>query len=258
MKKIIYAALFSMFATAASAELAFVNAGSEDGVFKQMFDIIGTEVDHTFVQANTPINATAHFNSNSAFTVWSSEWPSNTEIETPVIDENTLVALLTYDTLMCSREFTSFEDMAGKTIKVATWGSAAADKFLNKLGEKHSVDFVVVPYDGSGSATKGYIAGDADTVFTITSKQTAIEEDTASNCFAFSAAGDLDFRFVDAMITVNAEAAQTQELRNVVESVSNETQWKDAFAGSTTLVANEENSAELLDIYNVAIENFAQ
>lgn len=258
MKKIIYVTLLSLFATAATAEVKFVNAGSEDGVFKQILDIIGTKVEHEFVQANTPINATTYFNSDTVFTVWSSEWPSNTEIKSPDINDNNLVALLTYDTLVCSREFGSFNDMSGKTVKVATWGSVAADKFLTKLGNEHNIEFVVVPYDGSGSATKGYIAGDADTVFTITSKQKAIEEDSSSNCFAFSANGDLDFKFVDAMITVNAETAITQELRNTVETVSTEQTWLDAFAGSTTSVVDNTNALQLLETYNTAVENFAQ
>lgn len=258
MKEIIYASIVALFATTASAEMSFVNAGSEEGVFKQVLDIIGTEVEHTFVQASTPINAATYFSDTPAFTVWSSEWPSNPEFNSPAITDANLVALLTYDTLMCSREFTSIDTMSGSTVKVATWGSVAADKFLEKFGNEHNIDFVVVPYDGSGATAKGYIAGDADTVFTITSKQAAIEEDTATNCFAFSAAGDLDFKFVDAMVTVNADTVQTDQLRMVVTDVSSTPEWTDTFSGSVTYVANGNNVTDLLLVYDTAVENFAQ
>ncbi len=258
MKTLIYASLIALTATTASAEINFINAGSEEGVFKQMLDIVGSKVEHNFVQANTPVNAATYFGTDPAFTVWSSEWPSNPEFNSPPIGADNLVALLTYDTLMCSREFSSLEEMAGKTVKVATWGSVAADKFLTKFGDETNIDFVVVPYDGSGATTKGYVAGDADTIFTITSKQPAIEEDASSKCFAFSANGDLDFKFVDAMITVNSDASTTATLKEVVKEVSTTPEWNDAFSGSVTYVADESNTESLLETYRVAIENFAQ
>lgn len=258
MKRFFYASIIALFATTASAEVNFVNAGSETGVFKQMFDIVGERVDHTFVQASTPVNALTYFEEGPSFTVWSSEWPGNPEFESPAITADNLVALVTYDTVMCSREYKSLAEMSGATVKVATWGSVAADRYLTQLGESNNIKFVVVPYDGSGAMTKGYIANDADTIFTITSKEAAIKEDAASTCFASSATGELTFKFVDAMITVNADSTTTDLLRTAITEDSSTDKWAEVFSGSTTVVANDNNTTDLLDTYGVAVKNFAQ
>lgn len=258
MKRFFYASIMALFATTASAEVNFVNAGSETGVFKQMFDIVGQHVEHKFIQASTPVNALTYFNEGPSFTVWSSEWPGNPEFISPDITGDNLVALVTYDTIMCSRQYKSVAEMSGATVKVATWGSVAAERFLKQFGEANNITFVVVPYDGSGATTKGYIANDADTIFTITSKQSAIEEDAASTCFASSQTGELSFKFVDAMITVNADSDTTNMLRAEISSDITTAEWQDVFAGSTTVVATDENTASLLDTYSVAVKNFAQ
>lgn len=253
MKKIIASLVAMAFATSAVAEpINIVNPGSEEGAFRQVLTTIGEQVEHNFVQANNPVTAYTYLSENNVLTIWSSEWPGNEEIKSPVIVEENIVALMTYETLMCSREYSSIDDLAGQQIKIATWGSEPVARFLTNLGSEIGADFIVVPFDGSGSTTKGYIAGDADTVFTITTRQSALEEDSATNCFAFSANGDLGFRFVDAIITVNANDVLTNELRDVVSALSNTNEWKDKFSGTSTYVGNVQ------DMYEQAVENFSK
>ena len=182
-----------LFATTASAEVKIVNAGSDTGAFRQVLTTIGETIDHTFIQANNPVTAYTYMQGDDILTVWSSEWPGNNDMQSPTIDATNLVALMTYETMICSRTFTSLSDMSGKQVKLATWGSEPVAKFLTTLGTTHNIDFVVVPFGGSSSTTKGYIAGDADTVFTITTRLTAIQEDSATACIAFSDEGDLGF-----------------------------------------------------------------
>lgn len=255
MKKLITTCIAIFFASAAVAEpLQFVNAGSDEGMFRQILNDIGQTVEHKFVQASNPVVAGKHLQNGNAVTIWSSEWPGNPEFENPTITQDNIVALITYETVMCSREFTSFADMKGQDVKVATWGSKSIARFLDQLGKEIDVNFIVVPYDGSGSIVRGYLGNDASTAFTITSKQTALEEDNKTNCFAYSEKGDLKLRFVDAIITVDTEESVTIELNNLVATLSNNTEWKDKYLGSTTYT---ENSSQMLDIFNEAVKNFS-
>lgn len=259
--KTLITALFAIVvatSTAHAEKIKIVNPGSEEGALRLVLTKIGENLDHDFVQANNPVTAYTHLESKNVLTVWSSEWPGNPDLKSPTIDASNLVALMSYNTLMCSRQFKSLDEMAGTTVKIATWGSKPAAKFLSKFGKEHNINFVVVPYDGSGSTVKGYIGRDADTIFTISSKQKSIVEDSGTTCFAFSEKGDIGFKFVDAIITVNADPAQTQSIRDVVENISASPQWNDAFTGSSTVVSNKENSSSLLETYSAAIENFAQ
>ena len=70
--------------------------------------------------------------------------------------------------------------------------------------------------------------------------------------------GELSFKFVDAMITVNADSDTTNMLRSEITADSNTDKWAVVFAGSTTVVATVDNTASLLDTYSVAVKNFAQ
>jgi hypothetical protein len=246
-----------MFATAAVAtELEIVNPGSEEGAFRQVLTTVGEKVEHAFVQANNPVTAYSFIEGSNApvLTIWSSEWPGDPKLKSPTVDSNNLVALMTYETMMCSRTFSSLEDLAGQEVKIATWGSAPVAKFLGDLENTTGANFTVVPFGGSGSTTKGYLAGDADTVFTITTRQTAIEGDRETNCFAFSAAGDLGFRFVDAIVTVNAEQNVTEDLRVIVDLLSEQQPWQDKFSGTTTYVGG---TTKNLAMYEEAIKNFS-
>lgn len=253
MKNLIAILVATVFATSAVAEtINIVNPGSEEGAFRQVLTTIGEQVDHNFVQANNPVTAYSYMSNDNVLTVWSSEWPGDSDIKSPVINEDNIVALMTYETLMCSRQYKSLDEMAGQQIKIATWGSDPVAKFLNKLGSDIGVDFIVVPFDGSGSTTKGYIAGDADTVFTITTRQGALEEDKETNCFAFSANGDLGFRFVDAIITVNASQEITKHLREVVAALRETAEWKDKFSGTSTYIGNVQS------MYDEAVINFSK
>lgn len=246
-----------MFATTAAAtELEIVNPGSEEGAFRQVLTTVGEKVEHAFVQANNPLTAYSFIEGSDApvLTIWSSEWPGDPKLKSPDVNENNLVALMTYETMMCSREFTSLADLKGKEIKIATWGSKPVAKFLDELESLTSAKFTVVPFGGSGSTTKGYLAGDADTVFTITTRQTAIEEDPNTTCFAFSEAGDLGFRFVDAIVTVRADQNTTDGLRLIVDLLSGQESWKDKFSGTTTYIGGSNKN---LGMYKEAVKNFS-
>lgn len=255
----IVAATISLFGTVSHAdELTVVNAGSEEGAFRQVLSRVAANEEHTFVQANNPLVASRFFDQPNVVTVWSSEWPSNEEFNSPEVNEDTLVALMTYETLICSREFSSLEEMRGNTVKISTWGSSSVAAFMTDLSNETGIDFVVVPYDGSGSTVRGYLGGDADTVFTIVSRQTAIQEDASTSCFAFSANGDIQFQFVDAITTVNADTETVDHLRNVVSDLSVTEDWANTFAGTETYVLSEENQDRLLKIFENAVYNFSR
>jgi hypothetical protein len=185
--------------------------------------------------------------------MWSTEWPGNDSLPSVVIDVNTIIAVQAYETILCSRTYTSLEEMSGQTIKIATWGdSPAITKFINGLGDDNNVNFKVVPYGGSGDTVRGYLGKDADTIFTIQTKQSKVEVDGV--CFAFSAKGDLDFAFIDVILAVNADEAAVNEYRQVVSDLSQTEAWKTAFAGTLTQVVNEDNAEALVKKVAAAIE----
>jgi len=193
--KIMLILMSMLFSTMAYAQVQIINPGSQEGVFRQILSTIGDSTDHNFVQADNPVTAYTYIEgaeggTEPILTIWSSEWPGDDSLKSPKVSKDNIVALMTYETLMCSRAYNSLEDMSGQTVKIATWGSEPVAKFLKNLGAKYNVNFVVVPYSGSGSTTKGYVGKDADTVFTITSRQAALEED-GSKCIAFSEKGQL-------------------------------------------------------------------
>lgn len=255
MKKFITALTAMFIATSANAEILIVNPGSEEGAFRQVLTEIGNKIDHQFVQANNPVTASTYLAKGNALTIWSSEWPGDPKMPSVEVSEDTLVALMTYETMMCSREFTTLEDLNGQEVKIATWGSAPVAKFLENLEQTTGATFTVVPFGGSGSTTKGYLAGDADTVFTITTRQTAIEEDANTTCFAFSEAGDLGFRFVDAINTVWVDKNITTELRAIVGNLSMTPEWQDKFSGTRTYIGG---TTKNLAMFEEAVENFSQ
>jgi len=255
MKRLIITFFTLFFTSAAVAEpLQFINAGSEQGVFRQILTDIGKTIEHNFVQASNPIVASKYLQNGNAVTIWSSEWPSNTEFQNPVINQNNIAALMTYETVMCSRKFSSFEEMKGRDVKIATWGSKPIATFLEQLGKQIDVNFVVVPYDGSGSTTRGYLGNDASTVFTITSRETALIEDNKTKCFAYSEKGDLKFRFVDAIITVGTDNSVTQKINSLISDLSSTADWSDKYSGSTVYT---KDSKEMLIIFNEAVKNFS-
>ena len=260
MKKFLIAALalFASVGVARAEPLNVVNPGSDTGAFRQALTMLGEEFDHVFMQAGNPVIASQQLDLGPAFTVWSSEWPGNPDLPPVSIHGENLVALMTYETMVCSREFTSLEKMHGKEVKLATWGSPAAAKFLGILGDQLNVDFVVVPYSGSGSTTKGYIAGDADTVFTIESRRSAIEADPKTKCFAFSKDGMIGFRFVDAYFTVDTDKDTTLDLQDVFRRVSQTEEWKKAFDGSTVYVVGDYMAGELIGRFDEAVTYFSK
>lgn len=236
-------------------EIKIVNAGSDSGTFRQILNMMGEYFNHSFIQAGSPEVAGLNYTGENILTVWSSEYPANSTVELDVNQEN-LVALMVYETLVCSREFNSFAEMNGQTVQIATWGNGTTSRYVEKLGEQHNINFEVVPYNGSGAITQGYLGKDADTVLNITSRQPAMEEDSATNCFAFSARGDLDFAFVDAVVSVNAEAEITQSLRQIAETMSQTTEFQDSFKGLSFKVATDDNQEQLIADYETAVINF--
>ena len=245
MKKLI-TALMVLIATPALAG-TIVNPGSEEGAFRQVLTMLGDESDK-FIQASNPQTASFYMNRDSVLTMWSSEWPGDKSIASPKVTSKNLVALMTYETMMCSREFKSLDEMKDKNVKIATWGSEPVARFLQSVG-----DFTVVPYGGSGSTTKGYLAGDADTVFTITTKQAAIEADPNTTCFAFSVNGDLGFRFVDAVVVVNPINGEVEKLRNKINQITLNEEWVSKFKGTTTYIGGE-----WVHMYDEAVVNFSK
>ena len=235
--------------TAFAGQTNIINAGSDSGAFHQVLTMIGNKVDHKFVQADNPIIASKHFEKSNVLTMWSTEWPGDESMPSVVMDKNTIVAVQAYETILCSRKYNSIEEMSGQTVKIATWGdSPVIKKFLDGLG----IDFVIVPYGGSGDTVRGYLGKDADTIFTIQTKQSKVEAD--GNCFAFSANGDLDFAFVDVLLAVNAENGAVEEFRNIVLELSNTEAWQTAFEGTATYVLNDDNKDSLINKVNAAIE----
>ena len=250
MKKYIISLVMLLWShTAFAGQTNIINAGSDSGAFHQVLTMIGNKVDHKFVQADNPIIASKHFEKSNVLTMWSTEWPGDESMPSVVMDKNTIVAVQAYETILCSRKYNSIEEMSGQTVKIATWGdSPVIKKFLDGLG----IDFVIVPYGGSGDTVRGYLGKDADTIFTIQTKQSKVEAD--GNCFAFSANGDLDFAFVDVLLAVNAENGAVEEFRNIVLELSNTEAWQTAFEGTATYVLNDDNKDSLINKVNAAIE----
>ena len=166
IKNIMIATAF--VASAASAETTVVNTGSDSGGFNAVMSMVAEELGTNVVQAGNPVIASSYFDKGDIVTMWSTEWPGNPDMPSVTLDEDTIVALQVYETILCSREFNSLADMVGTNIKVATWGeSPAVTKFINNLASDLNATMTIVPYDGSGSTTRGYLGGDADTIFTI-------------------------------------------------------------------------------------------
>ena len=251
IKNFIIATVF--MASAASAETTLVNTGSDSGGFNAVMSMVAENLGTNVVQAGNPVIASSYFDAGDVITMWSTEWPADASLPQPTIDGDTIIALQVYETIMCSRQYTSLAAMSGETVKIATWGeSPAANKFLAELGAETGATFEVVPYEGSGSTTRGYLGGDADTIFTIQSKQQAVEAD--GTCFAFSVAGDINFAFVDLILSVNASDAVVVEARNAVTEVVATEAWQTSFEGTVTYVIDDTNKADLVAKTNAAIQ----
>ena len=255
MKKLILTVMLLLLPISAFAgsTTTIVNAGSNDGTFRTILTMIGDKMNHTFVQANNPVIAEKHFNKKNVLTMWSTEWPGDETLPTVEINKDTIVAVTAYETILCSRTYSSVSEMSGQTIKIATWGdSPAVSKFIENLGKANNTTFEIVPYGGSGDTVRGYLGKDADTIFTIQTKQAKVEAD--GKCIAFSANGDLDFAFVDVILSVNAENGTVENFRKVVKDLITTEAWQTAFAGSATYVLDNGNAESLVYKVNAAIE----
>lgn len=258
MKKYVSALAISGALMASSPVVAHdvttvVNTGSDSGGFMSVLSMIGEKINHNFVQAGNPVIADTHFKNNNVLTIWSTEWPGDTSLPSVVMDADTIVAVQAYETILCSREYSSLKEMAGQTINIATWGdSPPVAKFVNSLGTDNNVSFNIVPYDGSGDTVRGYLGNDADTIFTTQTKQAKVEVD--GTCFAFSAQGDLDFAFVDVILSVNAEEHAVAQWRKHVEALIKTEAWQTAFDGTLTQVVNADNAEAIVNKVNAAVE----
>jgi hypothetical protein len=255
MKKYIIISILTLFFTNVSyaGSATMVNTGSDTGGFHQVLTMVADNLgsDTDFIQANNPVVAGTYFDKKNVLTMWSTEWPGDNSLPSVVLDRNTIVAVQAYETILCSRTYNSLSEMNG-TVKIATWGeSPAVSRFLENLGNENNVNFVIVPYDGSGATTRGYLGKDADTIFTIQTKQSKVEAD--GNCFAFSGEGDLDFAFVDVLVAVNPENGALEEFRNTVSELITTEEWQSAFAGTETYVLNDNNASALVNKVNAAI-----
>jgi hypothetical protein len=249
MKKYIIILLMLLWShTALAGQTTIVNAGSDSGAYHQVLTMVGQKIDHNFIQANNPIVASKHFDKGNVLTMWSTEWPGDESMPSIEMDMHSIVAVQAYETILCSRKYNSMDEMSGKTIKIATWGdSPVVKKFLDSLG----INFEIVPYGGSGDTVRGYLGKDADTIFTIQTKQSKVEAD--GNCFAFSANGDLDFAFVDVIMGVNADHDMVKSWRKVVSELSTTEAWQSAFAGTATYVLDCDNAGVLIRKIKAAI-----
>ena len=254
MKRLILTVMLLLLPISAFAgSTTIVNAGSNDGAFRNVLTMIGDKINHTFIQANNPIIASKHFDKQNILTMWSTEWSGDESMPSVIMDENTIVAVQAYETILCSRTYSSVSEMSGQTIKIATWGdSPVVKKFLDNYGTANNITFEIVPYDGSGATTRGYLGKDADTIFTIQTKQSKVEAD--GTCFAFSANNDLEFAFIDVILSVNASNGALEEFRNVVSELSITEAWQTAFAGTATYVLDNDNAESLVNKVNAAIE----
>ena len=241
------------FTVSAHAETTIVNTGSDSGGFNAVLSMIGENVEHDYVQAGNPVVASTYFDRKNILTMWSTEWPGNSEMPDVELNADTIIGLQVYETILCSREYTSMDAMRGKDIKIATWGdSPAVSKFIANLGTDLESDITMVPYDGSGSTTRGYLGGDADTIFTIQTRQSKVEAD--GTCFAFSAEGDLDFAFVDVILSVNADNDTVSNLRNIVTKISGSKAWSTSFEGTKTYIVNGDNAESIVNKTLAAVD----
>jgi len=254
MKNILLSfAVAATIASSAAAETTIVNTGSDSGGFNTVLSMIAEQVDSSYVQAGNPVIASSYFDRGNVLTMWSTEWPGNSEMPSVELNEDTIVGLQVYETILCSREYDSMEAMRGQDIKVATWGdSPAVSKFIDQLAGSLESTMTIVPYDGSGSTTRGYLGGDADTIFTIQTRQSKVETD--GTCFAFSADGDLDFAFVDVILSVNADANTVSNLRNVVTEISTSEAWTTSFEGTETYIVTDDNAEAIVAKTLAAVE----
>jgi len=235
--------LMTALATAANGyaatKITAVNPASEDGGTKQVLTSVATGFDYNMFFAGTPANAVQWFSKPNVLTVWSSEWPGNPAVKSPAITKDNTVGLIMYETAICSREFTDLASMRGKTIKISTWGHIHASKFLKTLGEPYNINFVVIPYSGSGSIARGYIGGDANTTFIAESKRAAITLDGKTSCFLSSSTDQIAFRYVDAIIALNTDPQLVNQLRASLQTQSNSASWKEKLQGTRTLVGGD-------------------
>ena len=258
MKKLIISVIL-MFATlSVSAGLAetftIINTGSKTGGFNAMLTMLGKTINHNYVQAGNPIVGASYFDKEvNVITAWSTEWPGNNpQIPRIKVNEDNIVALTVYETVLCSRKFKAIDSLKG-SVKIGTWGdSPAVAKFIKSLGKKLGIKYTIVPYGGSGDIARGFLGKDVDTVFVTQSKQSKIEKD--GKCIAFSSKGELDYAFVDAILLINGELGNKIEARKAMLYTINTVEWQTTQAGSVVYVPNGTNDTELLNKYNNAVK----
>lgn len=257
--KRIFLLIATLLCINAYSKTQVINAGSAEGQMKQTLMQIAEGTDYNFAQANNPIVATQLFKETKdpILTTWDSAWISIDGIKDYKLPFESMLGIMITHTMICSRQYTSFDAMKGKTVKISTWGSNPVSKVLKDLGKEHSINFVVIPYSGSGAAIKGYIGNDADTIFTITSRMSSVLQDTSTNCFAFSEKDDIKFKFVDGVFLLNGSQAEVDSYRNKFQKLITEQKWLDANKGTQTIIINKTNYKEVTKTYSDAVISFS-
>ena len=111
MKNFIITMLFTLLFinTSYAGSATMVNAGSDSGGFHQVLTMVADKLgsDTQFVQANNPVVAGSYFDQSNVLTMWSTEWPGDSSLPSVEINENTIVAVQAYETILCSRTYNS-------------------------------------------------------------------------------------------------------------------------------------------------------
>jgi hypothetical protein len=256
--KRIFLLLAALLCINSYAKTQVINAGSPEGQMKQTLIQIAEGTDYSFSQANNPIVATQLFKETKdlILTTWDSAWVSIDGIKDYKLPPESMLGVMITHTMICSRQHTSFDSMKGKTVKISTWGSSPVAKILKDLGKEHNINFVVIPYSGSGAAIKGYIGNDADTIFTISSRMSSVLQDTSTNCFAFSEKDEIKFKFVDGVFLLNGSQSEVDGYRNKFQKLITEQKWLDANKGTQTIIINKANYKEVTKTYSDAVISF--
>ena len=113
--------MFLFANTSYAGSTTVVNAGSDSGAFHQMLTMISEKLDNSnYIQANNPVVAGTHFDKGNVLTVWSTEWPGDSSLPKVTMDENTIIGVTAYETILCSRTYNSLSDMSGEMLKIST------------------------------------------------------------------------------------------------------------------------------------------
>ena len=109
-------------------------------------------------------------------------------------EESYVTAFYNRVQVMCVRANEEFTDinswLEGRERVTVADSSAATQDFYDALTEQTGVEFVQVPYNGSGATLRGFVAGDTDLIYTGYTQREASSEDL--NCFGQSGSDEIN------------------------------------------------------------------